>query len=164
MILADTLLGAGQDAELPLNWGAEGQEGPVLATGNLFSLLTRTCSIVTLRSPRPLKPPSVRDLNQPYSALCCFPEIEACPASRKPGTPMTGQCQMLYGTSKFSRILLSRESIEAAASRQAARDAAASPWRRAHCSNALISHVHLCPCARLTSQLMASCAMQGASE
>lgn len=48
--LKDIPLGAGQDAELPLNWGAEGQEGPVLATGDIFSLLTRTCSIVTLGS------------------------------------------------------------------------------------------------------------------
>ena len=27
------VLPVGQSAEIPLNWGAEGQEGPVLATG-----------------------------------------------------------------------------------------------------------------------------------
>ncbi len=39
---------AGQSADIPLNWGAEGQEGPVLATGVTFSrhfyLVMRLCT------------------------------------------------------------------------------------------------------------------------
>ena len=34
---------AGQSADIPLNWGAEGQEGPVLATGGIPSGTVDLC-------------------------------------------------------------------------------------------------------------------------